>query len=302
MSRPDLTVVISTHKRPEQLREAVRAIRDQDHDGVIETIVVHDKEEPDRDVESADPSRPVRAVANHRTPGLPGTRNSGVDLSEAPVVGFCDDDDTWKPSKARLQFELMERTGAPTVGCGIEVVSPEGRIPRRSTGSAARIEDLVRTRIPEAYMGTVLVRRDAFLGPIGPVDEQIPGGYAEDYDWWIRAARYAPVPLVQEPLFELRWGHQSFFRDKWDAMDRALAYVVDEYPEFRKDRVGLARIEAQRAFALAAQGERAAAWSLIGDCLRDNWREPRTPLASLVALGVPADRVMAALNRRGRGI
>ena len=65
------------------------------------------------------------------------------------------------------------------------------------------------------------------------------------------------MPLVQEPLFELRWGHQSFFRDKWDAMDRALAYVVDEYPEFRKDRVGLARIEAQRAFALAAQGERA---------------------------------------------
>jgi len=299
---PDLTVVISTHRRPEQLRQAIAAIRDQDLDGVIETIVVHDKEEPDPSVESSDPRRPVRAVLNHRTPGLPGTRNSGVELSEAPVVGFCDDDDLWKPTKATRQFELMERTGAPTVGCSIEIVSPDGISPRRSTGSAARLEDLVRTRIPEAYMGTVLVRRDAFLGPIGPVDEQIPGGYAEDYDWWVRAARHAPVPLVQEPLFQLRWGHQSFFRDKWDAMERSLGYMVGEYPEFAEDRKGMARIQAQRAFADAAQGKRGDAWEMIGVCVRMNWREPRTPLAAAVALGVPADKVMALLNRRGRGI
>jgi glycosyltransferase involved in cell wall biosynthesis len=302
MSTPDLTVVISTHRRPEQLRQAIAAIRAQDLDGVIETIVVHDKEEPDLAVETSDARRPVRAVANHRTPGLPGTRNAGVDLSDAPVVGFCDDDDLWKPEKASRQLELMARTGAPTVGCSIEIVSPEGVQPRRSTGSAARLEDLVRTRIPEAYMGTVLVRRDAFLGPIGPVDEQIPGGFSEDYDWWVRAARHAPVPLVQEPLFQLRWGHQSFFRDKWDAMEQSLGYMVDKYPEFAEDRKGLARIQAQRAFADAAQGKRGEAWGMIGDCVKMNWREPRTPLAAAVAMGVPADKVMAFLNRRGRGI
>lgn len=299
---PDLTVVISTHRRPEQVRAAIAAIRAQDHPGPIETVVVHDKEEPDPDLCSEDPHRPVRAIANHRTPGLPGTRNAGVDVARAAIVGFCDDDDTWAPSKARLQLELLERTGAPTVGCGVEVVTPEGSYPRRSTGSAIRHEDLVRNRVPEAYMGTVLVRRDAFQGPIGDVDEQIPGGYAEDYEWWLRAAAWAPVPMVREPLFQLRWGHTSFFRDKWDAMARALEYVVERHPAIAEDPAGYARIQAQIAFALAAKGDRGAARDAFVRAARARWLEPRLPFAAAAIAGVPADRIMAALNKRGRGI
>lgn len=302
MSAPDLTAVISTHRRPGPLREAIAAIRQQDADAVIETVVVFDKEEPDTSLDSDDPRRPVRVVPNHRTPGLPGSRNSGVDAARAQVVGFCDDDDLWKPAKARLQLELMARTGAPTVGCAIEVVTADRVVPRPCTGSAARIEDLVRSRIPEAYMSTVLVDRDAFLGPIGPVEEAIPGGYAEDYDWWVRAARHAPIPLVTEPQFQLRWGGQSYFRDKWVAMDEALAYMVDVHPEFRADRKGLARIEAQRAFARAASGDRAGGRELLARAARHNPTEQRLPFAALVVAGVPGDKVMAALNRIGRGI
>lgn len=302
MSAPDLTAVISTHHRPGPLREAIAAIRNQDADAVIETVVVFDKEAPDTSLESDDPRRPVRVIANHRTPGLPGSRNSGVDAARAPVVGFCDDDDLWKPAKARLQLELMERTGAPTVGCAIEVVTPERVVPRPCTGSAARIEDLIRSRIPEAYMSTVLVERDAFLGPIGPVEESIPGGYAEDYDWWVRAARHAPIPLVTEPMFQLRWGGQSYFRDKWVAMDDALGYMVQVHPEYRQDRKGLARIEAQRAFARAAAGDRAGGRRLLWAAARHNPTEQRLPFAALVAAGVSGDKVMAALNRVGRGI
>ncbi len=302
MPAPLLTAVISTHRRPGPLREAIAAIRAQDLDGVLETVVVFDKEEPDTSLELDDERRPVRVIANHRTSGLPGSRNSGVDVASAPVVGFCDDDDLWKPAKARLQLDLMARTGAPTVGCAIEVVTPTGTFPRPCTGTAARLEDLVRSRIPEAYMSTVLVDRAAFLGPIGPVEESIPGGFAEDYDWWIRAARHAPIPLVTEPMFQLRWGGESYFRDKWVAMERALAYLVATHPEFRADRKGLARIEAQRAFALAASGDRAGGRRLLRAAARHNPAEQRLPFAALVAAGVPGERVMAALNRFGRGI
>ncbi len=302
MSAPDLTAVISTHRRPGPLREAIAAIRNQDADAVIETVVVFDKEDPDTSLDSDDPRRPVRVIPNHRTPGLPGSRNSGVDAASAPIVGFCDDDDLWKPAKAGRQLELMRRTGAPTVGCAIEVVTSDRVIERRCTGTAARIEDLVRSRIPEAYMSTVMVERDAFLGPIGPVDEAIPGGFSEDYDWWVRAARHAPVPLVTESMFQLRWGGQSYFRDKWVAMDQSLGYMLDVHPEFRTDRKGLARIEAQRAFARAASGDRAGSIALLRHAAMHNPTEPRLPFAALVAAGVSGNRVMAALNRVGRGI
>lgn len=302
MTAPDLTAVISTHNRPVELREAIRAIRDQDHDGPIETVVVYDKAEPDLSLESDDPLRPVRVVRNHRTPGLPGSRNSGVDVASGPLVGFCDDDDLWLPAKASRQLELLERTGAPAVGCGIEIASPDRVVVRPSFGSAARFEDLIRARIPEASMATVLVRRDVFLDVIGPVDECIPGGFAEDYEWWLRATRHAPVPLVREPLFRVRWQVRSHFRDNWDVMERALRYVLEEFPEFRDDGPGLARIQGQRAFATAAQGRRGEALKLIGETVRANWRELRAVLALLVVAGVPAERVMAALNARGRGV
>lgn len=302
MATTDLTAVISTHHRPGPLREAIAAIRDQEYVGVIETVVVFDKEDPDLSLQSDDPRRPVVVVANQRTPGLPGSRNTGVDVASAPVVGFCDDDDVWLPAKTRLQMELKERTGAPTVGCAIEIAAPDRTIARRCTGSAARIEDLIRTRIPEAYMSTVIVDRDAFLGPIGPVDEAIPGGYAEDYDWWVRAARYAPIPLVTEPMFRLRWQGQSYFRDKWKAMDDALGYMTDAHPEFSSDRKGLGRIEAQRAFARAAAGDRSGAWKLLAKAARHSPTEQRIPFAALVAAGVSGDKVMKLLNSVGRGI
>ncbi|HEY4377042.1 MAG TPA: glycosyltransferase, partial [Acidimicrobiales bacterium] len=74
----DLSVIVSTHDRPEQLREAIEAIRVQTHPGPIETLVVYDKAEPDHSLATDDPHRPVRVLANDRTPGLPGGRNAGA--------------------------------------------------------------------------------------------------------------------------------------------------------------------------------------------------------------------------------
>lgn len=302
MTTPHLSVVISTHKRPVQVREAIAAIVGQDYDGPIETLVVWDKTEPETELESTDDHRPVRVLSNDRTPGLPGSRNAGAHKAAAPVLGFCDDDDTWHETKARKQLELMERTGAPTVGCGITVVTPERSIPRPTTGSAVRYEDLIRTRVPEAYMGCAVVQRDAFFGPIGPMFEEIPGGYAEDYEWWLRAARHAPIPIVREGLFNLRWTGASYFRDGWRNMEDALEVVLERFPEFAEDRKGLARVLGQRAFATAAMGDRREALRLVAETLRNNPAEARAVLAGVVAAGADPDKVMALLNRFGRGI
>lgn len=299
---PDLTVVISTHFRPEPVRRAIQAIHDQDYDGIIETIVVFDKESPDLSLESNDERRPVRVLANSRTPGLPGSRNTGAAAARASIVGFSDDDDVWLPSKARKQLDLMRRTGAPVVGCSIEIAAPDRVVVRPSFGSAVRIEDMVLARIPEASMCTVLAQKDVFFGAVGPVEEQIPGGFAEDYDFWVRATRHAPVPLVQEPLYRVHWDGVSYFRDRWDTMDTALAWMIETHPEFQGSKKGLARIQAQRSFAKASAGDRQGAWKLFKTAAKLNPLEQRLPFVGLVLLGVPGERVMYGLNRIGRGI
>ncbi|MCU1354498.1 MAG: glycosyl transferase [Acidimicrobiales bacterium] len=298
----DLSVVISTHDRPAQLREAIAAIRAQSHPGPIETIVVYDKAEPDHRLAVDDPHRPVRVLANGRTPGLPGSRNAGAAVARGPLLGFCDDDDLWLPHKATRQLSLLARTGAATCTTGLEIVVDGRIVHRRGTDGELRFVDLLRSRRVEAYMGTAIVRTDAFWDAIGPLDEHIPGGYAEDYDWMLRAARHQTIVVDPEPLLQMRWIVQSHFRDKWPDWEAALGLVLDRNPEFAGEPEGRARIEGQRAFAIAAQGRRGDAVRQIRTTLGWSWREPRGYLALLVAAGIPTRWVVGALNRRGHGV
>jgi hypothetical protein len=300
----DLSVVISTHSRPQQVREAIAAVRAQAHPGPIETIVVWDKNEPEWELAVDDERRPVRILFNDRGNGLPGSRNCGAAAATAPFIGFCDDDDLWLPDKAARQLALLERTGADVSTTGLEVLVDGSTIERRGTDGVLRFVDLLRSRRMEAYMGTAVVRAEAFWDPsrIGPMDEHIPGGYAEDYEWMLRAARHQPIVVDPDPLLRMRWIVQSHFRDQWADWEAALAQVLERNPEFSGEPGGRARIEGQIAVAIAAQGRRHDALRQIRTTLGWSWREPRAFVALLVLAGVPAERVSAFLNKRGRGI
>jgi hypothetical protein len=300
----DLSVIISTYARPVEVREAIAAVRDQDHPGPIETIVVWDKNEPEWELADDDPHRPVRVMFNDRGNGLPGSRNCGAAAARAPMLGFCDDDDLWLPSKARRQLDLLAETGAAVCTSGIEMFTDGGSVPRPGTDHPLRFADLLRSRHMEACMVTALVRADAFWDPdtIGPMEERIPGGYAEDFEWMLRASRHQPIVVVPEPLVRVRWTVQSHFRDQWADWEAALGEVLDRNPEFAGEPRGRARIEGQIAVAVAAQGRRREAFDRIRSTLGWSWREPRAYIAAAVAAGVPVGAISSALNRRGRGL
>jgi glycosyltransferase involved in cell wall biosynthesis len=300
----DLSVIISTYARPVEVRESIAAVRAQDHPGPIETIVVWDKNEPEWELADDDPHRPVIVLFNDRGNGLPGSRNCGAAAARAPMLGFCDDDDLWLPQKARRQLALLEQTGATVCTTGIEMFTEGGTIPRRGTDRPLRYADFLRSRQMEACMVTAMVRADAFWDPaqIGPMDEQLPGGYAEDYEWMLRASRHAPIVVDPEPLIRVRWTVQSHFRDQWADWEAALGEVLDRNPEFAGEPRGRARVEGQIAVAIAAQGRRREAFERVRATVGWSWREPRAYVAAAIAAGVPVELISAALNKRGRGL
>jgi glycosyltransferase involved in cell wall biosynthesis len=299
---PDLSVIIATRDRPELLQHALAAIAAQRFDGVIETIVVFDQSEPDPSIERREGDRRVITVFNDRTPGLPGARNTGARVASAPVLGFCDDDDEWLPDKAAKQLAVLDARPEVDVVVSGTLTDFEGRRASRLPPPEIHFADLLRSRIMAANASNMVVRREAFFERIGEVDENIPGGYSEDYDFLLRAARSAPLAAVVEPLVLVQWGRGSYFSERWDMIDKALAYLLDKHPEFQGDPKGLARILGQRAFASAASGRRSDALGLVRQTLGANWREPRA-LISLVALaGVKPERVLHTLHRFGRGV
>ncbi|MEZ5382689.1 MAG: glycosyltransferase family A protein [Microthrixaceae bacterium] len=305
-ARPTVSAVICTVDRPQLLRAAIASIVAQRYGGVVETIVVYDGTDPDESLNSDDPLRPVKVIPNTHRQGLPAGRNCGAEAAAGEFLGFCDDDDTWLPDKAAAQVAQLEaHPEVDAVVCGMEVDHQGEVIARPLHTDAVTFGDLLDDRVMEVEFVTTMVRRASFLDPerLGGADEAIPGGYAEDYEFVLRAARRHPLPTIRRPLVRKGWGGGSLFAERWQMINTALAYLNDRVPEFSHHPRGHARILGQRAFATAAAGDRRSARALIAATLRADWRQPRGWLAIGVwARLVPANRVVAALNRRGRGL
>jgi len=302
-----VTVVIATRNRPEELRRAVTAALGQDYPGPLECLVVFDQSEPHDIGVEVPAGRTLRTLRNHRTPGLPGARNSGILEAAGELVAFCDDDDEWLAGKLRAQSALLDDTGAVSaVSSGILVHYRGQDRPRLPSSTALTYADFVRDRQMAVHPSTLLLRRSDLLDEtdgIGLVDESIPGGYGEDYDLLLRAARQAPVVAVPAPQVRVYWHASSFFFDRWQTIVSALGYLLHKHPAFDQDPIGLARVHGQIAFAYAGMGDRRNARSYALRALRGNWREKRSLLALLVSTGVVQASALSRLTHRfGRGI
>jgi glycosyltransferase involved in cell wall biosynthesis len=301
---PSVSVVVPTRDRPELLRRAVAAILGQTYPGPVQCVVVFDQSDPDLPLADPGPQRRLDLIRNQRTAGLAGARNSGVMHADGELVAFCDDDDEWLPDKLVRQVEqLRVRPDAGVVTSGIFVRYGDRTTIRTSPTLVVTHGQLLRSRMFELHPSTVLVRRRLLLDRIGLVDEDIPGSYAEDYEWLLRAARVAPVLAVQQPLVTVHWHQASFFADRWRMIISALTYLVDKHRELEQEPSGLARIYGQIAFAHAALGERGAARRWARRTLSLNRRERRAYLALAVSLKlVTAGTVVRLAHSTGKGI
>ncbi len=300
---PGVSVVIATRNRPELLRSAVAAALDQSYPGPVEVLAVFDQADPVDGLVRDGEQRSVRVLRNARTPGLPGARNTGILAARHPLIAFCDDDDMWLPAKLATQVAQMVRLGANAAITGITIRYGEERRVRVLDRERLTHAQLIRDRLTEAHPSTFLARRAFVLDQAGLVDEEIPGGYGEDYDWLLRVSRHGDVAVVPEPLVEILWHPGSFFTRRWETIVDALDYLVAQHPEFAADRRGLARIRGQQAFALAALGRRREAWRALGATVRRNPLERRVAVTLPVLLRVvSAERLLHLANRVGRGI
>ncbi len=309
-----VSVVVPTRDRDELLARAVSAIAAQEHDGALEVVVVRDGTAAAPHAAPLGADLPanvtVREVPNTRSPGLPGARNSGILAAAHDLVAFCDDDDEWLPGKLRAQLALLAaRPDAALVATGIMVVHTGGsrsaagtRIARPGPERDVLLADLLDDRIMALHPSGFLLRRADLLGSIGLVDEELAGGYGEDYDLLLRAAAHGPVVAVPEPLVQVHWHGGSYYFSRWQTIHDALETLLAKHP-FTGSPRGTARIRGQQALALAATGRRGEAVRTAGRALRLAPTEKRAYLAVAVAGGVlDVDRLQRWLHRRGRGL
>ncbi len=307
MSAGTVSVVIATRDRPVLLRRAIDAVLDQDHAASLEIVVVFDRSEPDPTLADhpavvGREDRRIVVTTNVRAPGLAGARNSGVAMAAHDWIAFCDDDDEWLPGKLAAQFAAIEATPGARVATTGVFIHFEGEDTARIPDAAVlTFEGFLNDRMTEVHPSATLASAE-LISEIGDVDETIPGGYGEDYDWLLRAARLSPFAVAPEPLVRVHWHGASFFFEKWKTIDEALEFLVQKYPEFHDQPAGLARIRGQQAIARGAMKQRRAAVRTAIEAAKLKPTEKRAPVALLIAAGVPAGTILKAAHKFGKGL
>ena len=185
---PAVTVITPTlGNRADLLGQVLDAIKSQDYPGVTDSIVVLDVRSAEglhATAAAAEHLSQTRAVAeaagarvieNDRTPGLAGSRNTGILAAATELVAFCDDDDFWLPGKLVAQVRaLISEPAAALACCGITVESAGNAIERVHPGETVTFAELLRSRLTALHVSTFVARRAALMDAVGLVSEEIP--------------------------------------------------------------------------------------------------------------------------------
>jgi len=180
---PQVTAIITTHRRPLHLREALASVcaetcRD------VECLVVEDGDGGGTS-ESLGPD--VRMLRGHRL-GIVGARNLGLAAARGEYVIFLDDDDVALPSRISTLLEAARRFGADLCYGLTRRVNADGgaalaAVPTRQLAfGPAGFCDLLTCN---PHVNAVLVRT-ATLREAGGFDDGVE--HFDDWSAWLRLA------------------------------------------------------------------------------------------------------------------
>lgn len=187
-----VSVVIPTYNRAADLCRALASVQRQTWRD-WEAIVVdnHSEDGTRAAVERLQDAR-IRLIEIHNDGIVARSRNAGIRAAAGEYVAFLDSDDWWKARKLERSLQAL-RSGADVVYHDLLIVRSEGQrfhLRRARTRALAPpvYEDLIRNG--NALNNSSVVVRRSLLEQIGGLSEERALIALEDYDAWLRLARF----------------------------------------------------------------------------------------------------------------
>lgn len=228
---PEISVIIPSFNHAAYLAQAVHSVLSQSI-ADLELIVVDDGS-TDGSLEVlagfSDPRLRVISQSNH---GAHAAINRGLGEAAGPFLAILNSDDFYQPSRLeKLLAALRAHPAAGFAGSHIEVIDSQGRSLGVKHGyrdlspwlleqpelSFRAGDDLRAALLTENYWSTTsnFVFRRSLYQQAG---EFRPLRYVHDWDFALRAARLAPILLLDEPLLKYRIHAHNTIRENQAAM------------------------------------------------------------------------------------
>ncbi len=251
MPHPRLSILVTTHHRPQLLQRALRSILTQANQEV-EILLCADESSAETRAVAAQWLRPCDSFVC--TPHLKGpaeTRNLGMQLARGQWLCMLDDDDTYADGHLAALGRLFDRPAGLYYFNYQEVIEE-----RQPDGGAIMVDRRVVDLSPVA-IDVLMVRNfipnNALMVSLAearrhPVDRYLQG--LEDWDWLI-ALRQSGLVFAHAPAISTCRLHYD--RDQ-KSRNRAGSFGLDSLSVYRKWPAGTEALQRQRAQILAECG------------------------------------------------
>lgn len=222
-----VSVIIPAYNSMAYLPETIENVLQQTYED-FEVIVVNDGSTDETEQWVSSLNHPKIKLVSQANQGLAGARNTGITNATGEFLAFLDADDLWEATKLEKQVRALEENPeAGLVYTWVNYVN-EQNIP---TGQIFQHHDrgdvwrkLTEHNIVES--GSVAMVRRQCLEKCGVFDRNL-GSYVEDWDLWLRIARYYHFEVIKEPLVRYRQSSNSASRN-WDGMLRSFEIVLEK--------------------------------------------------------------------------
>lgn len=202
---PHIELIVPVYNRTEHLAETLDSVARQK--GVDAKVLLVDDGSEATDVGKAFQSHPAVAKflrIEHR--GVSAARNAGLEMAQAPLVGFLDGDDVLEPAFCASLAEALKRSGADLAYCDYDrfFVGPHGerRVRYQIDQGPDTLTPLHRIVRSNLQTGTYLLCRST-ASAVGKFNESLRFG--EDWEWMLRCAEHSTAWIhVPQVLFHYR--------------------------------------------------------------------------------------------------
>lgn len=225
---PKVSLVIPTFNCEQYLSEAIESVLNQTYCD-FEILVVDDGSTDNTRAKIERYKSMIRYIPQNNQ-GPSAARNLGIRHSNGKYIGFLDADDLWFPEKLKLQVDYLEQVhDVGLVTCdALSFKDNTILVPSMAEERKLHSGWVLKYLLRENFLNTnnVLIKRDVFE-KVGFFDEHRK--FSEDYDLWLRIAKYYKIGYVDQVLTKYRIHNKNRSLISREAVEKAHLELVLKY-------------------------------------------------------------------------